>query len=197
MRPRDLLERRRFAAGVRRAIRPERFARFGAGALVHPPLTVDHPERITIGASTYILAGATFTVGPAGRIAIGARTYLGRDLTIIATAGVEIGDDVMGSDRLVFADTAPAPDRHDLPVGRQGLAPGRPVRIEDGVFLGTGAMVLAGVTVGARALIGAGAVVTHDVPPNAVVVGNPGRIVRHYDAARAIWVDGAPGGAGG
>jgi acetyltransferase-like isoleucine patch superfamily enzyme len=185
-------ERRRFAAAMRRDVRPDRFAVFGAGSIVHPPFHADHRERVAVGESTYVLAGATISVGPEGRVAIGSRTYLGRDLTIVALSGVEIGDDVMGSDRLLFADTAPTPGRGDVPVARQGLAPGRPVRIEDGVFLGTGAMVLAGVTVGARSLVGAGAVVTHDVPPNSVVVGNPGRIVRHFDAARGAWVDGQP-----
>ena len=187
-------ERLRFAAQVRREVHPERFGAFGPRSIVHPPLDLSAPGQVSIGESTYVLGGGVWSLGPGAHLSIGSRTYLGRDLTIVALSAVEIGDDVMGSDRLVLCDTAPAPGRHDVPVGLQQLAPGRPVRIEDGVFLGTGAMVLAGVTVGARSLVGAGAVVTRDVPPNRVVVGKPARVVRHYDPARQAWVDGAPAG---
>lgn len=184
---------RRFRRRVAREVRPERWAAYGSGTLVHPPLTLERPGAVSIGASAFVLEGATFSLGPDARVTIGSRTYLGRDLTVVALAAVEIGDDVMGSDRLLFTDTAPAPSRADVPVVAQDLAPGRPVIIEDGVFLGTGAMVLAGVTVGARSFVGAGAVLTRSVPANCVVVGNPARILRHYDRAAAAWVEGAPG----
>ena len=98
----------------------------------------------------------------------------------------------MGSDRLLLADTAPAPTRAGVPVAAQDLAEPRPVRVEDGVFLGTGAMVLAGVTIGARSFVGAGAVVTQSVPANCVVAGNPARVIRHADPVTGAWVAGAP-----
>jgi maltose O-acetyltransferase len=53
----------------------------------------------------------------------------------------------------------------------------RPVRIGKGVFVGTRAIVLKGVTIGDRARVGAGAVVTRDVPPGGVVAGNPARLI--------------------
>jgi UDP-3-O-[3-hydroxymyristoyl] glucosamine N-acyltransferase len=193
---RQRLAERRFKTDIGRLVRPSRFAAYGDGTVLHPPVAVDHPDRVAFGAQTFVLAGATIAVGPAGSVQVGARTYLGRDLTIIAMGSLTIGDDVMGSDRLLFSDTAPAPTTAGVPVRDQELAPPRPIVIEDGVFLGTGAMVLAGVTVGARSLIGAGAVVTQSVPPNCVVVGNPARVVRWFDHAIGTWVDGAPSGAG-
>ena len=54
----------------------------------------------------------------------------------------------------------------------------RPVRIEDNVWIGGGAILLPGVTVGDNSVIGAGAVVTRDVPANTVVAGNPARVIR-------------------
>jgi acetyltransferase-like isoleucine patch superfamily enzyme len=191
---RDRIVERRFRARVRREIQPGRFAAFGRDAIVHPPAEIDRPERVAVGDQTFILANARLALGPQARVTIGARTYLGRDLTIVCLGAVVIGDDVMGSDRLLLSDTAPEPQAPGEPVMNQGLAEPRPVHVEDGVFLGTGAMVLAGVTVGARSLVGAGAVVTRDVPANCVVVGNPARIVRHYDRARGEWVDGPPAG---
>ena len=54
----------------------------------------------------------------------------------------------------------------------------KPIHIERGVWIGAGAIVLPGVTVGENAVIGAGSVVTHDVPANTVVAGNPAKVIR-------------------
>jgi acetyltransferase-like isoleucine patch superfamily enzyme len=64
----------------------------------------------------------------------------------------------------------------------------RPVRVEDGADVGTGAVVLPGVTIGRGSVVGAGAVVTRDVPPLAVVAGVPARFMR--------WRGGADPGGG-
>jgi acetyltransferase-like isoleucine patch superfamily enzyme len=58
-----------------------------------------------------------------------------------------------------------------------------PTFVKRGASIGTGAVLLGGITVGARAIVGAGAVVTRDVPPGAVVVGNPARIIHRLPAA--------------
>lgn len=60
-----------------------------------------------------------------------------------------------------------------------------PTRVCRGASVGSGAVILPGVTIGERALIGAGAVVTRDVPPGAIVAGNPARIVRTLDSGQA------------
>ncbi|PZQ52695.1 MAG: acyltransferase [Rhodovulum sulfidophilum] len=61
-----------------------------------------------------------------------------------------------------------------------------PVIIRDDVFIGRGATILPGVTIGPRAIVGAGAVVSRDVPPNSVVAGNPARFIRTLDAHVAL-----------
>ena len=66
----------------------------------------------------------------------------------------------------------------DPVVRRSGLESARPIRIGHDVWMGGGTVVLPGVTIGARSVVGAGAVVVHDVPPNTVVVGNPARVIR-------------------
>ncbi|WP_309233333.1 acyltransferase [Conexibacter sp. W3-3-2] len=179
---------RRFRSSIERHVRPAAFGAYGSGTVVHPPLHAPRREDVHVGDSTYVLSGAQLLTGGSGggstgRITVGSGTYLGRDLTIVAHELVEIGDDVMGSDRLYLADT-------ELIPGPDGPVPStpRPVRIGAGVFLGTGAMVLPGVTVGARSLVAAGAVVDRDVPPNAVVAGNPARVVRRFDPGAGGWV---------
>ena len=68
--------------------------------------------------------------------------------------------------------------RGDAGTSSSGLEYARPIRIGDDVWIGGGAIILAGVTIGDGSVIGAGSVVVHDVPPATVVVGNPARIVR-------------------
>ncbi|GHE20262.1 hypothetical protein GCM10017767_07830 [Halomonas urumqiensis] len=58
---------------------------------------------------------------------------------------------------------------------------GEPITIEDNVWLGGGVIVLAGVTIGENSVIGAGAVVTKDIPANVVAVGNPARVIKALD----------------
>jgi UDP-2-acetamido-3-amino-2,3-dideoxy-glucuronate N-acetyltransferase len=91
--------------------------------------------------------------------------------------GLRVGDDVFIGPNASFAN-----DR--FPRSQQ-----RPERflvttIENGASIGAGAVVLPGVTIGTRAMIAAGAVVTRSVPPNAIVVGNPAKIIGYVDAAR-------------
>lgn len=57
----------------------------------------------------------------------------------------------------------------------------KPIRIEDGVWIGGGAVILPGVTIGARSIIGAGAVVTRDIPADSVAVGNPARVIKRIN----------------
>ena len=60
----------------------------------------------------------------------------------------------------------------------------KPVRIKRNVWIGANATILPGVTIGENAVVGAGSVVTKDVPDNAVVAGNPARLIRFLDAER-------------
>jgi acetyltransferase-like isoleucine patch superfamily enzyme len=57
-----------------------------------------------------------------------------------------------------------------------------PTLVKRGASIGSNATILCGVTIGERAMVGAGSVVTHDVPPNAVVAGNPARVIRYLDS---------------
>jgi len=64
----------------------------------------------------------------------------------------------------------------------------RPVKVGDYTHLGTNSTIMAGVTIGERCQIGAGSVVTKDIPPYTVAVGNPARVVKRYDFKKKEWV---------
>jgi acetyltransferase-like isoleucine patch superfamily enzyme len=97
--------------------------------------------------------------------------------TLVAAERIEIGDRVVVGANALIVDT----DFHPLdPLERRsGRFPGKslPVIIEDDVFIGTSAMILKGVHIQAEAVVGAGSVVTGDVPRRAIVAGNPARVV--------------------
>ena len=92
---------------------------------------------------------------------------------------VVIGDHVMmGPDCTIYTRNH-AFDRTDIPMDQQGFYPHKPVFIGDDVWIGGQVIILPGVHVGTGAIIGAGAVVTKDVPPYAIVGGNPAKIIRY------------------
>ncbi len=117
-------------------------------------------------------AGVRLECWKGATIRIGNGTYLNRNTEVVAAQRVTIGRDCQIARDVIIMDT----DQHPLP--GLGLVTA-PVTIEDRVWIGARAIILKGVTIGHDAVIGAGSVVTKDVPPRAVVVGIPARILRH------------------
>src|SRR6185295_14198933 len=111
-----------------------------------------------------------------GRIRIG-RTALNENLFFNGYGGITIGDHcLMGRGTSFFAGGHTF-DRSDLLIVQQSLA-AEPIVVGDDVYFGLNSVVLGGVTIGRGAVVGAGAVVTTDVPAGAVVAGVPARVVR-------------------
>lgn len=110
-----------------------------------------------------------------GEVEWGQRIHIGAGTSIQAEGGLSIGDDVVISYNCIIWTI-----NHDytdscLPYGKSRLK--APVIINRGVWVGRNAMIVGRVTIGEGAIIGMGAVVSRDVPPLAIVVGNPARIV--------------------
>ena len=104
--------------------------------------------------------------------------YSGIGVNCLVSGRTYIGAHVMMGPDCIFYTQNHAYDRLDIPMNRQGFQPVRPIRVGDDVWFGTRAIVLPGVTIGSHCVIGAGAVVTKDVPDYAIVGGNPARILR-------------------
>ena len=85
---------------------------------------------------------------------------------------------MMGPDCLIYT-VMHRFDRTDIPMREQGYTPVRPVVIGDDCWIGSRVTIMPGVTLGRGCVVGAGAVVTRDVPPYAVVAGVPARVVRY------------------
>jgi maltose O-acetyltransferase len=119
--------------------------------------------------------------GDRARLGVGSGTSIGR-AWIQLHAAVEIGECVAINDgvRLLTGSHAVDDPAWSLVA--------RPIRIGDHAWIATGAMILPGVTIGARAVVGAGAVVANDVPEGAVVAGNPAVVVRQRALAAPAYV---------
>jgi maltose O-acetyltransferase len=137
----------------RRRILTDLLRELGEGTVIRPPLFMDYGYQTSVGSGTFI--NFNCVILDVGRVRIG--------------ADVQIGPNVQ-----ILTPTHPI----DPEQRRSGLEAAKPITIEDNVWLGGGAIVLAGVTIGRDTVVGAAAVVTKDLPPGVVAVGNPARVIR-------------------
>jgi len=113
-----------------------------------------------------------------GPIHFGPRTSIGCNSVIVSTAGVELGEAVLCAGGCYISAGAYHMEDKDAAIMDQGAYSKGPIKIGDRVWIGTGAIILDGVTIGAGAVIGAGSVVTKDIPENAIVAGVPAKVIR-------------------
>ncbi|HYH53171.1 MAG TPA: acyltransferase [Solirubrobacterales bacterium] len=116
-----------------------------------------------------------------GVVEIGAKTVMGQECTISAYQRVRIGEECVIADRAMFIDFDHGIVEVERPIRLQGIYK-RDVEVGNNVWIGYGACILRGVSVGDNSVIGTNSVVTKDVPANAVVGGIPARIIRMRDA---------------
>jgi acetyltransferase-like isoleucine patch superfamily enzyme len=145
--------------------------------------------RIVLGDHVHFAGKPAFVFGNRGsatpELVIGDHSFVGHDATFAVSASVRVGRHclIAGGVRVSDYDGHPvdaARRRAGEPTPPDGI---RPVVIGDDVWIGSDAILLKGVTIGDRSIVGAGAVVTRDVPPDVVVAGNPARIVKHLAAS--------------
>jgi maltose O-acetyltransferase len=138
---------------ARRAVLTELLGAFGPGSEIRPPFHCDYGYQITIGA----------------------RTFANFGLVVLDVARVTIGDDVQLGPRVQLLTAT-----HPLEPGprRDKWEAAAPIVLEDNVWLGGGVVVCPGVTIGADTVVGAGSVVTRDLPPGVLAVGTPARVLR-------------------
>jgi acetyltransferase-like isoleucine patch superfamily enzyme len=120
-----------------------------------------------------------------GEVRIGAKSVLGQECTISAFQHVSIGRECIVADRVMLIDFDHGVVEVERPIRDQGIYK-RDVRVGHNVWIGYGAAFLRGVTVGDNAIVGTYAVVTKDVPANAVVGGVPARLIRMRETPRTL-----------
>jgi acetyltransferase-like isoleucine patch superfamily enzyme len=120
-----------------------------------------------------------------GEVQIGAKTVLGQECTISCFQHISLGRECIVADRVMLIDFDHGVVEVERPIREQGIYK-RDVRVGHNVWVGYGACFLRGITVGDNAVIGTYAVVSKDVPANAVVGGIPARVLRMRAAPRTL-----------
>jgi acetyltransferase-like isoleucine patch superfamily enzyme len=124
-----------------------------------------------------------------GLVSIGAKSVLGQECTISAYQRVDIGRECIIADRVMLIDFDHGMVDVERPIRLQGIYK-RDVRVGHNVWIGYGACILRGVSIGDNCVVGTGAVLTSSLPDNAVAAGVPARVIRMRDAPTTfVWGD--------
>lgn len=144
------------------------------------------PGGIYIGAESFVMKNAILHVYnfrnlPNAGITIGERSLIGEACILRGQGGIHIGNDVYLAPLVQVLAVNHVYEDTSRPISHQELST-KGIIIEDGSWIGGGAIILDGVRIGRNVVVGAGAVVTKDIPDYTVVVGNPARVVRNLQA---------------
>ncbi len=124
-------------------------------------------------------------------IRFGKNVQINDSVHIAAGCSIEIGDNVLIASRVFITDhnhgSFPVDSEYHLPPAARSLS-FSPVKIEDNVWIGESVCVLPGVSIGRGCVVGAGSVVTKDLPPNTICVGNPARPIKRFCFTDSRWV---------
>lgn len=179
----------------------------GKGTDVQPQAQFEYPRNIAIGDGVCVghqavlRANSKCTPGIAighnshvgefsvvaanrGKVVIGANSWIGPHCVLHGNGGLRVGDNVMIASHCAISTVAHQHDRLDIPMSEQGVHC-EPVIIEDDVWIGTGAVILKGVRIGRGSIVGAGAVVTRDLPPHSIAMGVPARVTGYRNAGQS------------
>jgi acetyltransferase-like isoleucine patch superfamily enzyme len=136
-----------------------------------------HPENVALDEDVYVGHYAILKGYYRNQLVVGRGSWIGQAAFLHAAGGIHIGADVGVGPHVCILTSTHAEVGRELPI-MAGPIEAAPVLLDDGCDIGVGSVILPGVTVGKGAQVGAGAVVTADVPAYAVVAGNPARLLR-------------------
>jgi acetyltransferase-like isoleucine patch superfamily enzyme len=140
------------------------------------------PGGITIGDGTFIMHHTMLHVFnfrnlPRAAITVGRNCFIGEFNVVRGQGGVHIGDGVYTGPMVQIVAVNHVYDDPNRPIREQGIT-ARGITIEDDVWIGAGAAVLDGVTIGRGSVIGAGSIVANDIPPYSIAVGTPAKPIK-------------------
>ncbi|MFC7496600.1 MULTISPECIES: acyltransferase [unclassified Nocardioides] len=167
----------------------EEFGSFGADTSIgFPSATLMGTSSIHLGTGTLVGRHVTLSVGygpgdpgiPERGLVIGDRCVIGARCSLVAHASIDVGDDVWFGQDVFVCDASHGYQDPHLPIGEQ-FGAHQPVRIGSGSWIGHGAIILPGATIGRNVVVAAGSVVRGEVADHTVVGGAPARLIRHLE----------------
>ena len=160
-----------------------RFARWGARSRLEGSVVLDSPHLVSVGCGVFIREHSWLNAKDdrgdgAPTLQVGDGAYIGRFAHINAWRDVRIGNNVLIADRVFISDCGHQYADKVVPIALQKDPFLGAVNLRDGCWIGIGAVILPGVTVGRNAVVAANAVVSKDVPDHAVAAGVPASIIK-------------------
>jgi len=186
---------------LRKKFYPLFFKKVGGGLIIGRNVVIRHPDKIALGDNVtiddyclidgrgsgddgvvledeVIINRNTLVLAKAGYIKFGKRTSIGSNSVVVSMDGVDLGEAVLTAGGCYLSAGAYHFSDEEAAVMDQGAYSKGPIRIGTKAWLGTGVIVLDGVSIGAGAVIGAGGVVTKDIPDQAIAVGMPAKVLK-------------------
>lgn len=174
-------------------LKKRNFYSFGINSIIEKPyLQLSGLKGVSIGNEVTILKNCRLAVyGEISNesIIIGDRTYIGFGFTALSTSNstIKIGKDVLfASNVLISSENHGIDPELGIPYMSQELT-SKDVSVDDGCWIGEKVIILPGVHIGKKSIIGAGSIVTKSIPAYSIAVGNPARIVKKYDFTKKSW----------
>lgn len=157
----------------------------GTGSIIRGMSKIDlFPfNNFSLGNHSIIESFSTLNNG-VGDITIGNHSFIGTSNVIIGP--VEIGNRVMTAQHVVISGMNHSYEDINVPPTIQKVTSST-IRISDNVWIGANCVVIPGISIGRHSVIGAGSVVTRDIPDYCVAVGNPARVVKKYNHDNGVW----------
>lgn len=161
-----------------------KYVKIGTGAVVFRKVMLNPfgqgSQRLHIDLGPRTVLFPYVLIQGSGKVSLGDRSYIGSFSVIGCNDKVEIGKGVMIAQNVSIRDTDHGFEDIHVPMIDQGIRTA-PVIIHDNVWIGHGAVITKGITIGSGAIVAANAVVTKDVPENAIVGGVPAKIIRYRE----------------
>jgi acetyltransferase-like isoleucine patch superfamily enzyme len=172
------------------------FAHLGANVKIDFTVEVDGAKHMHLGDRVKVFSYTWLNIvktpedgdGREVKITVGDGSVISRRVIISASRFVTIGKDVFIAPNVMILDTDHAYEDISIPIGLQGFSSKGGIEIGDGCWIAYNAVILGGVTVGKQSVVGANSVVTKDIPPFSVAVGNPAQVIKTYDFSRKEWI---------
>ena len=174
------------------ALYTKKFEKFGHDSVLYHPLCIRGRENICIGNQTTILNGVRMQVyndltGKQSKIKIGDNCYIGYNNTFLAGGNITLEDGVlMASNILISSENHSInPESPDYYMNQKLSC--APIIVGEGTWIGEKVSILSGVTIGKKCVIGAGSIVTKDIPDCSIAVGSPAKVIKKYNFNTHEW----------
>lgn len=177
------------------------FQKVGSGIIIGKGISLRHPSKISLGCNVAIDDYVLLDAGGAGdqgividdeviisrscviqgktsSVFIGERSDIGCNTVISSASGIQIGREVLIAANCYLGGAQYVSDRFDIPIMDQGAFFKNSLHVGDGAWLGAGVTVLDGIYIGRGCIVGAGAVVTKDLPDNVIAAGIPAKVIK-------------------